>query len=188
MKPFYYTKIIIIIIPFLIIIYLLSTGAFFDKESTARQKEFRVVRVHDGDTVSIKTKGYFDKKTAIERVRLIGIDAPEFHQEPWGRRSARHLKKLLSRSDWVVRVELDVEQRDKHGRLLAYLWSKNGQMINERMLDDGYAVLYTIPPNVKYVERLASDQKKAQSRKAGIWSKEGLRKSPEEWRRENPRQ
>ncbi len=188
MKPSYYTKIIIIFIPFLIIAYLLLTDVFFDKRPIAPPEEFRVVKVHDGDTVSIKTKGYFGKKTDIERVRLIGIDTPELKQEPWGRRSTRHLKKVLSESDWVVRVELDVRQRDKYGRPLAYLWDKKGRLINEKMIRDGYALVYTIPPNVKYAERFKIAQENARRQNAGFWKEGGLRKSPKEWRRENPRQ
>ncbi|MBI3592189.1 MAG: thermonuclease family protein [Nitrospirae bacterium] len=150
-------------------------------------KEFRVTAVHDGDTISIRAKSLAGIPIKIERVRLIGIDAPELKQETWGRDAKRYLKKLISESDWTVNVEFDVQQRDRYGRLLAYLWSNKGQMINERMLEAGYAVLYTIPPNVKYVERLAGAQKRAVSKKAGIWRSGGLKESPEQWRREHPR-
>jgi micrococcal nuclease len=188
MKPAYYTKIIIIIISFLIIMYLLFTGAFFDKGVTDRPEKFRVIKVHDGDTVSIRTRSFAGIPLKIERVRLVGIDTPELKQEPWGRRSARHLKKLLSESDWVVRIELDLEPRDRHGRLLVYLWDKNGRLINERMIKDGYAVVYTRPPNVKYVERFKSAQEMARAHNAGFWKRGGLKQTPEDWRRENPRQ
>ncbi|MDI6801218.1 MAG: thermonuclease family protein [Thermodesulfovibrionales bacterium] len=144
----------------------------------------RVTKVHDGNTVSIRISRLSLK---TERVRLIGMDAPELGQEPWGRRAKRHLKKLISDSDWIVRIELDINERDKYGRLLAYLWTDDKKLINERMIEDGYAVLYTIPPNVKHVERLIAAQKKAQTRKTGIWGKGGLRETPEEWRREHPR-
>lgn len=150
-------------------------------------KTFRVIEVNDGDTISIKTKSLLGMPTRIERLRLIGIDAPELRQEPWGRLSKRHLKKLISESDWIVSIEFDVEQRDKYGRLLGYLWDKRGRLINEKMLEDGYAVLYTIPPNIKYVERFITAQRKAQQKKVGIWGKNGLKKSPKEWREEHPR-
>lgn len=148
-------------------------------------KKFRVTEVHDGDTVSIRLSGFAGIPYKTERIRLIGIDAPEIKQEPWGRQAKRHLKKLISESDWVVGIELDVEERDKYGRLLAYLWDKKGRLINERMIEDGYAVLYTIPPNIKYAEIFISAQKKARSKKVGIWKKDGLKMTPEKWRKEN---
>lgn len=178
MKLSYYTRILIIIILLLFITSPINA---------AYGKKFRVTEVHDGDTISIRIRSFAGIPLKIERVRLIGIDAPELKQEPWGRISKRYLKKLISESDWIVSVEFDIEQRDKYGRLLCYVWNKKGQLINEKMLENGYAMLYTIPPNVKYVERFIAAQKKAQLRKAGMWSNKGLKKRPEEWRREHPR-
>ncbi len=146
-----------------------------------------VVEVHDGDTVSIKTRTFLGISLSIERVRLIGIDAPEIKQEPWGTRAKRHLKRLINESGGVVYLELDIDRRDKYGRILAYLWDKNGRMLNQKMLEDGYALLYTVPPNVKYVDILKEAQQKARLNKTGIWGRDGLKKSPEEWRKENPR-
>lgn len=146
-----------------------------------------VSEVHDGDTVSIRTRSLFGITISVEKVRLIGIDAPEIKQEPWGRRAKRHLKKLINESGGVVYLEYDLDRRDKHNRILAYLWDKKGRMLNQRMLEDGYAMLYTIPPNVKYVSIFTEAQQKARQNKAGIWGKGGLKESPKEWRKENLR-
>jgi len=183
MKKFFFFKNALVLI--LLIILATSLNAHDFASNNKGLKKFRVVEVHDGDTVSIRLRGFAGITYKTERVRLIGIDAPEISQEPWGRRSKRHLKKLINESDWVVSVELDAEERDKYGRILAYLWDKKGQMINEKMAEDGYAVLYTIPPNVKYSKIFLSAQKKAQSKKLGIWKRNGLKMSPEKWRREN---
>lgn len=174
----YYTKISLIII----LLFIFSSFA-----SAAQTSKFRVTDVRDGDTISIRVNSFAGIPLKTERVRLIGIDAPELKQEGWGRQAKRHLKRLISESDWVVTVEFDIEQRDKYGRLLAYLWGKDGRLINERMVADGYAMVYTFPPNIKYTERFLSAQKKAQANKAGIWGKNRLRKSPGEWRIEHPR-
>lgn len=178
MKLSYYTRFSLIIILVLFITF---------PTANASQQKFRVTEVHDGDTISIRTRSFAGVPLKIERVRLIGIDAPELKQEPWGRLSKRYLKKLISESDWVVSIEFDVEQRDKYGRLLSYVWDKKGRLINEKMIENGYAMLYTIPPNVKYAEKFTAAQKKAQARQIGIWGKKGLRKSPEQWRMEHPR-
>ncbi len=178
MKHFYYTRISGFIILFLSIVSLAHA---------VPGEPFRVTQVHDGDTVSIRVSGFAKLPLKTERVRLIGIDAPELKQEIWGMQAKRYLKKLISESDWVVHVEFDIEQRDKFGRLLAYLWGKDGKMINEKMLESGLAVLLTIPPNVKYDERFIIAQKRAEGKGAGFWSKGGLKENPYEWRKKHPR-
>jgi micrococcal nuclease len=145
-----------------------------------------VTAVHDGDTISVKTGGSSQSGQKTERLRLIGIDAPEMKQGKWGREAKKRLRDIINRNNRVVNVEFDVEQRDKYGRLLGYLWSIDGYMINERMAEEGNAVLYTIPPNVRYAERLSMAQKRARSKGLGIWGPDGLRQRPSDWRKENP--
>jgi len=178
MRRYYYTRIVTIIFLMAFItspLYALPGNSYV------------VTEVHDGDTVSIKVKSFAGFPLKIERVRLIGIDAPELKQDPWGRNAKKHLKKLLSESDWVVNVEFDVDQRDKYGRLLGYLWNRrSGTLINEKMIEDGYAVLYTFPPNVRYADRLIDAQKRAHARGLGIWGNKGLTKYPAQWRKEHP--
>jgi micrococcal nuclease len=178
MRNLYYTATTAFILLFL----------FFALAREAPGETYLVTEVTDGDSVSIKVKSFAGVPLKIERVRLIGIDAPELKQEPWGRMAKRHLKKLISESGWVVNVEFDVEQRDQHGRLLCYLWGRDGGMINEKMLGDGYALLFTVPPNVKHAGRFAEAQKSARLKMLGIWSKGGLRESPRQWREAHPRE
>lgn len=185
MYSVYYTKILIIII--ILLIFTAFGALVLSYVKPEQSKKFRVVEVHDGDSVSIREDGFTKIFSRVNQVRLIGIDAPELGQRPWGKYAQRHLRKLLRASDWVVYIEFDVERKDKHGRLLAYLWSKDEKMINEYMIKDGYAVLMTFPPNITYVERFKFAQKMARQQKIGIWGKNGLRKSPRQWRRENPR-
>lgn len=140
----------------------------------------RVVRVTDGDTVSVLIN------RRRERIRLIGIDAPEMGQIPWGERAKRHLENILFPSGGVF-IEYDIERRDKYGRLLAYIRTTDGRFVNADMLRDGYAVLFTFPPNVKHVKEFASAQRKARVKKLGIWAKNGLSQLPVAWRKQHPR-
>ncbi len=181
-------KLLLFKIIFVLTLSMISSDALLASnfEINKGLKRFRVVEVHDGDTVSIRLSKFSSTLYKTERVRLIGIDAPEIGQEPWGRRSKRHLKRLLIQSDWIVSLEFDIEKIDKYGRLLVYMWDKKGQLINEKMIEDGYAVVYTIPPNVKYAGRFLSAQKRAQSKGLGIWNRHGLKMMPEDWRRKNP--
>lgn len=172
------------------IISLLSIMSLLFCSVTCAQKEkdyYKVIEIHDGDTVTVVTNSFLGIFAKTERIRLIGIDAPELGQKPWGRKAKDHLKKLIEESDWQVKVELDIQHRDKYGRTLAYLWDKQGRMINYMMVRDGFALIYTIPPNVKYVEWFIEAQKLARQEKKGIWKKDGLEEKPSEWRKKNPR-
>ena len=140
----------------------------------------RIVRVNDGDTITVSING------RREKTRLIGIDAPEIGQGPWGERAKRHLEDIFS-SSRSVSIEYDVERRDKYGRILAYIRTADGRLVNAEMLREGCAVLFTFPPNVKHVEEFTSAQRQARERKRGIWGKGGLSQLPVDWRRQHPR-
>lgn len=178
---YYYTKLIknILTTCFLILIFLACFTC------VKEEKYYRVIEIHDGDTVSVIKGSFFRIAMEVEKVRLIGIDAPEIAQQPWGSRAKDYLRKIIKESHWYVRIELDIQHRDRHGRLLAYLWDKQGRMINYMMIREGYAMVYTVPPNVKYVELLTEAQKLARKEKKGIWSKEGLSESPSQWRKKH---
>lgn len=141
----------------------------------------RVTKVYDGDTIGV----LLNKKE--EKVRLIGIDAPEIGQRPWGKRAKEYMTGILSKSDWEVRLEFDIELRDKYNRILAYVWTKDGKMINLLMLENGFAVLFTVPPNLKYVDGLRIAQNEARQREIGIWGKIGLKEKPIDYRKEQER-
>jgi len=118
-----------------------------------------VKRAVDGDTLVLESG---------ERVRLIGIDTPEMHEsgklyrdsrrtgmdirtiQALGKRSYEFTRKLLENQR--VRLEFDVEKRDKYKRLLGYVFLKDGTFANAEIVKQGYASLMTYPPNVKYVD------------------------------------
>lgn len=140
----------------------------------------RIIEIHDGDTVTIELEG------AVYRARLIGIDAPEMGQKPWGERAKRHLLKLIEKTR-EVRIETDIEKFDKYNRLLIYLFTGDGIFVNEQLLRDGYAVLLTIPPDIKYVDRFIKAQQEAKEHRRGIWGKEGLKEMPVEYKEKHKR-
>lgn len=129
----------------------------------------RVVQVIDGDTFVVAFAG-----APAARVRLIGVDAPEsVHPtrgvEPYGQAAAAFLTELLS-SGSELRLEFDVDVADQNGRLLVYAYLPDGRMVNEVLLEAGYAQLYTFPPNVRYVERFRAAQRAGRERGAGLWA------------------
>ncbi len=146
------------------------------------QREARVIRVNDGDTVTLRLDG------RIYRSRLIGFDAPEMGQEPWGQRAKEHLRKILKDSRWKVTIETDIEQYDKYNRLLVYLWTVDKTFVNEKILADGYAVLFTFQPNSRYVDLFINAQRTAREKKLGIWGPDGLKERPVEYKKKHPRE
>jgi micrococcal nuclease len=131
-----------------------------------------VERVADGDTFTCRDG---------RRVRLLGVDTPELAQGEPGRQSHAALRRLLPLGA-TVRLERDVAARDRFGRELAYVWT-GSRMVNEILVREGWAMIYTLPPNVKYADRLERAQKAARSAGAGLWESGGFECSPLAFRR-----
>ena len=143
------------------------------RPSTASDEPPCVVeRISDGDSFHCADQ---------RRVRLIGIDSPELGQGEPGREAREALRRLLPKGT-TIRLERDVAPRDRYRRELAYVWA-GGRLVNESMVRDGWALLYTVPPNVKYAERLERAQKEARAAGAGLWKSGGFACSPSAWRK-----
>jgi micrococcal nuclease len=138
---------------------------FFLSLASFAQQLVKVDSVLDGDTFRLENG---------EKVRLIGIDAPETHHprkpvEYFGKEASAFAKKMLEGK--LVRLELDVQERDQYGRLLAYVYLKDSTFVNAELVKQGYAQVATYPPNVKYVELFVKLQKEARENKRGLWKK-----------------
>lgn len=134
----------------------------------------RVIKVSDGDTITLQSSA------GKERVRLIGIDAPEKAQLPWGPKAKKFAESLALGK--AGRIETDVQPRDKYGRLLGYLYVGN-RFVNLEMVRNGYAMLYTYPPNVAHTDEFVKAQKEAREKGLNIWdAKNGLSQTPYEFR------
>jgi len=136
-------------------------------QSSARP-QVRVVRVVDGDTIIVRLAG------KGERVRYIGMDTPESVKpnspvECFGKAASAENERLVGGR--TVRLEFDVERRDRYGRLLAYIRLADGSMVNELLLRRGYAMTLTIPPNVRYAERFVKAQRAARAAGRGLWGR-----------------
>lgn len=144
-------------------------------------RKARVLKVHDGDTITLRTE------RGKHKVRLIGIDTPEMGQKPWGSRARQHLIRIMKQTKWAVTIETDVVKQDKYGRPLVYLWTRKKELINELMLRDGQGVLFTIQPNGKYSDRLEKAQNHARANHLGIWGVDGLTEQPLAYKQAHPR-
>jgi len=127
----------------------------------------RVVRVIDGDTIEVCCIGW-----RRESIRYIGIDTPETSHPTksfaaYGKEAKEANRKLVDGK--AVRLEFDVQQRDRHGRLLAYVYLEDGTFVNARLVEQGYAQVMTVPPNVKYQELFLKLQQDARTASRGLW-------------------
>ena len=125
-----------------------------------------VSRVVDGDTVEITPA-----KDGIEDLRFIGVDTPETRDpdcgvQPYGDEASEFTESELEGEE--VELEFDEDREDRYNRLLAYVY-KDGDMFNETLLEEGYAQVYTVPPNDRYVDRFEEAQEEAQAAERGIW-------------------
>jgi len=132
-----------------------------------------VVRVVDGDTIECEPFG---------RVRLIGIDSPEAGQQPFYA-MAREFLEDLSPVGTEVLLEPDVDAVDPYGRRLGHIWMQE-TLVNWVMVRQGFAVLFTVPPNVQYVDWLADAQTAAREESLGLWAVDGFACPPVDFRRE----
>lgn len=126
-----------------------------------------VTKVVDGDTIKVKVGN------REETVRLLLIDTPEtVHPDkpvqPFGPEASAFVEEMLEGE--TVELEKDVSERDRYGRLLAYVYI-DGESVQKMLLERGLArVAYIYEPNVKYVEEYRAVQEEAQREGKGIWS------------------
>ena len=122
---------------------------------------------------------------AEEQVRLLGIDTPEYTQDPWGKRAREFLLSEVSVGE-SLKVETVNPSRDKYGRLLAFVfYEEDGEeeFLNEEMLEEGFAELYVLQKWNVYSDRLKEAEAEAREGKLNIWSENGIKMHPSEYRK-----
>ncbi len=142
-------------------------GLWLGREHRDATPRVQVVEVVDGDTVVV---AYADGHT--DTVRLLGVDTPETKDpdEPvqcYGPEAAAFTAQRLTGR--VVRLEFDVERRDRYGRELAYV-ELDGARFNDELIRLGYARLLVIPPNVAHARTMLTEELVARRLRRGLWN------------------
>jgi micrococcal nuclease len=122
----------------------------------------RVTRHTDGDTLWL---------SGIGKVRLIGVDTPEVYgtAECYGREASAFVKRLLPLGA-RLRYSLGVDERDRYGRALAYVYTDDGRLLNLLLVRRGYAQPLTIAPNDRFAARFVAAARTARARRVGLWA------------------
>jgi micrococcal nuclease len=129
-----------------------------------------VERVVDGDTVVLSIAG------TEERVRLIGVDAPEsvapeVPEQCYGAEASQALADVLP-AGTEVRIVRDVEGRDRYERLLLYLYrSQDDLFVNRWLVEGGFADAVSYEPNVTHEIELNQAKQAAVAAGAGLWGR-----------------
>ena len=125
----------------------------------------RVRHVSDGDTIRVD----IETGPSNQPVRYIGIDTPEIAESDALAEAAR-VRNIELVGGKRICLERDVSDTDRFGRLLRNVWLDDGTFVNEALVHEGLAVLLTIPPDIKYADRLGNHQRDARDARRGVWS------------------
>ncbi|MCX5679878.1 MAG: thermonuclease family protein [Candidatus Omnitrophica bacterium] len=175
-----YIKLINVTVLILASIIYLGTKSFVftnSKEPADADSSFYTVsRVIDGDTIVLSDG---------RKVRLTGIDTPEVYYsekllkdskksgqdiktiQGLGRRASAFTKELCLGKK--VRLEYDVDRHDRYKRTLAYVYLEDGTFVNQKIVQEGFAQVMTVVPNVKYADLFLKSQKEAREANRGLW-------------------
>jgi micrococcal nuclease len=128
----------------------------------------KIAHVIDGDTVDIDING------RTERVRLIGVNTPETKHptkpiECFGPEASAYMTQLLPKGT-TVRIERDVEARDRYGRMLLYLYlGSDNLFINLDLVARGYGTPMSIEPNTFHRNDFVRAAAQAEAANVGLW-------------------
>ncbi len=133
-------------------------------ENFEGQEVYRVARVVDGDTIELEDG---------RKVRYIGINTPETVDlrrkvECFGKEASSFNANLVKGRS--VRLEKDISETDKYGRLLRFVYLEDGTFVNEVLVREGYAYASAYTPDVSRKELFLEAEKNARENHRGLWA------------------
>jgi len=124
---------------------------------------YQIKKIYDGDTILLENG---------TKLRLLGINTPEVSKrdkiaDEGGEEAKQWLIEKLTGAK--IKLRYDLERKDKYGRVLAHVFTKNNEHINLQLVSNGLAIANIWPPNLKYADKLIAAQQQAESQKLGLW-------------------
>lgn len=142
----------------ILIVLLVLSGCLFSAELKGKVIKGKVIKVSDGDTITILT----EEKRPV-RIRLDKIDAPE-KKQAFGYQSKKYLSSLIFMKDVIVKYK----KIDRYGRVLGVVYY-DGQDINLLMIKSGMAHHYR---HFDKTPEYMLTEKEARENRVGLWQDE----------------
>jgi micrococcal nuclease len=158
-----------------------------EQKDSRNKTEYEVTKVFDGDTFEVLIAG------KREKVRMLGIDTPESYDSDklnrdaertkrdkavikrLGKLSTDFTKSLIENKKVLLETRPEDDEKDRYGRLLRYVYLKDGTFVNKKIVEQGYAVAFR-KFKVYREKELIEAEKEARINKRGLWGEvEGLR-------------
>ena len=139
--------------------------------------DIKVTKIVDGDTVDVDFLGEVppECEKTKQRIRLIGVDTPEYYKkvkQPYAEEAKEYTGGYLSRN-MTLKLDPDTSYKDKYGRLLAYLYDKDGSMLNYDLIRLGYGRYYgKFRFNEPKMTAFEKAEKYAKKHRLGLWKLE----------------
>ena len=125
-----------------------------------------VTRHVDGDTFDAAITDPPAGMRTAETIRLLGIDTPELG-EPLGAEAQDHTAR--SAGDGPVYLALDFRRRDRFDRLLAFVYLRDGTLLNAELLRNGLAVVYRADDLMYFFAQFEDLERDARQEGIGLW-------------------
>lgn len=138
-----------------------------------------VTRVVSGQAVEVILTG----TSEVVKVRIAGIDAPDWRQSPWGETAKQKLAELVMSKP--IKIEAENLVRDRYNRLQGHLW-QDQTLVSQELLKSGCVLVNDRDPH-SYSKLLMESQEYARLMGYGIWNpKLAMRYTPSQFRSMNP--
>jgi micrococcal nuclease len=167
----------------ILLVTLLTLFGFFTQRDVIAPQVGTISQVTATPTAEMRRNGFVHVQRAVDgdtlelddgtRVRMVGIDTPEsvHPNKPvqcFGKEASHYTASLVN--DQWVRMERDITDKDRYGRLLRIIYMEDGTMLNDTLVRQGYAHVYTYPPDITYIPQFRLAEQEARATGRGLWS------------------
>ena len=138
-----------------------------------------VTRIVSGQAVEVVLTGTSETLT----VRIVGIDAPDWRQSPWGEAAKQKLTELVR--GLPIKIEAESLKRDRYNRIQGHLW-QDKTLVSQQLVESGCVLVNDRYPH-SYSKLLMESQEYARLMGYGIWNPQlAMRYTPSQFRSMNP--
>ncbi len=146
-------------------LYLLAGGQAYAACDLTQGGTEKIVEIIDGDTVVLASG---------KQVRMVGTQAPKlalsrknFTDWPLAKQAKQTLENIALGQ--TVTLKYGGRKTDRHGRILAHLFTEDGTWLQKYMLEQGLARTYSFKDNRSCITELLKAEQTARTNSLNIW-------------------